>query len=96
MVHRIETWLNREWIEIEIHICIFKFQGTVYITEFSHEKRVIRLKCFLYVAYKKTVLKADMKSFIPLKTAAIFFLANLFPKQGISSEYVTAGFICIG
>ena len=25
-----------------------------------------------------------------------FFLANLFPKQGISSEYVTADFICIG
>ena len=33
---------------------------------------------------------------IPLETAAIFFLANLFPKQGISSEYVTADFICMG
>ena len=41
-------------------------------------------------------LKADMKSYIPLETAAIFFLANLFPKQGISSEYVTADFICMG
>ena len=29
-----------------------------------------------------------MKSYIPLETAAIFFLANLFLKQGISSEYV--------
>ena len=37
-----------------------------------------------------------MKSYIPLETAAIFFLANLFPKQGISSEYVTAYFICMG
>ena len=37
--------------------------------------------------------EADMKSYKPLETAAIFFLANLFPKQGISSEYVTADFI---
>ena len=37
-----------------------------------------------------------MKSYIPQETAAIFFfLANLFPKQGISSEYVTADFICM-
>ena len=42
------------------------------------------------------VVEADMKSYIPLETAAIFFLANLFPKQGISSEYVTADFICMG
>ena len=42
MVHR-KTWLNREWIEIEIHICILKFQRKVNITEYSHEKRVIRL-----------------------------------------------------
>ena len=42
------------------------------------------------------ILKADMKSYIPLETAAIFFLANPFPKQGISSEYVTADFICMG
>ena len=34
-----------------------------------------------------------MKSYIPLETAAIFFLANLFLKQGISSKY---DFICIG
>ena len=37
-----------------------------------------------------------MKSYIPLETAAIFFLANIFPKKGISSEYVTADFICMG
>ena len=37
-----------------------------------------------------------MKSYIPLETAAIFFLANLFLKQGISSEYVMVDFICMG
>ena len=41
-------------------------------------------------------IKADMKSYIPLETAAIFFQANLFLKQGISSEYVTVDFICMG
>ena len=43
-----------------------------------------------------SVFKADMKSYIPLEMAAIFFLANLFLKQGISSEYVMVDFICIG
>ena len=42
------------------------------------------------------MLKADMKSYISLETAAIFFLANLFLKQGISSEYVMVDFICMG
>ena len=37
------------------------------------------------------LLKADMKSYI-----AIFFLANLFLKHGISSEYVMVDFICLG
>ena len=38
-----------------------------------------------------------MKSYIPLETAAIFFLANLFfLKQGICSEYVMVDFICMG
>ena len=41
-------------------------------------------------------LKADMKSYIPLKTAAIFFLAGLFLKQRISSGYVMVDFICMG
>ena len=41
-------------------------------------------------------LKADMKSYIPLETAAIFFLANLFLKQGMSSNYVMVDFICMG
>ena len=42
------------------------------------------------------MLKANMKSYIPLETAAIFFIANLFLKQGISSEYVMVDFICMG
>ena len=50
----------------------------------------------LWIDYISVVLKADMKSYIPLETAVIFFLANLFPKQGISSEYVTADLICMG
>ena len=37
-----------------------------------------------------------MKSYIPQETAAIFFLANLFLKQGIYSEYVMVDFICMG
>ena len=37
-----------------------------------------------------------MKSYIPLETAAIFFLVNLFLKQGISSEYAMVDFICMG
>ena len=37
-----------------------------------------------------------MNSYISLETAAIFFLANLFLKQGISSEYVMVDFICMG
>ena len=41
-------------------------------------------------------LKADMKSYIPLETAAIFFLENLFVKHGISSEYVMVDLICMG
>ena len=38
-----------------------------------------------------SVLKADMKSYIPLDTAAIFFI-----KQGTSSECVMVDFICMG
>ena len=37
-----------------------------------------------------------MNSDIPLETAAIFILANLNFKQGISSEYVMVDFICMG
>ena len=53
---------------------------------------------YTYGRYRYFVwfFKADMKSYIPLETAAIFFLENLFPKQGISSEYVTVDIICMG
>ena len=37
-----------------------------------------------------------MKSYIPLETAAIFFLADLYLKQDISSEYAMVDFICLG
>ena len=47
-----------------------------------------------YVSRKEHT-KAEMKRYIPLETAAIFFLANLFLKQGISSEYVMVDFICM-
>ena len=37
-------------------------------------------------------LKAGMKSYIPLETIAIFFLANLYIKHDINSEYVMVNF----
>ena len=37
-----------------------------------------------------------MKSYTPLKTAAIIVLVKLYQNQGISSEYVMVDFICIG
>ena len=43
-----------------------------------------------------TKIKAYMESYIPLETAAIFFLANFFLKQGISSGYAMVDFICMG
>ena len=38
-------------------------------------------------------IKADLNSDKPLETAALFFLANLYLKQDISSEYVMVDFI---
>ena len=55
-----------------------------------------KLNTYLHVVILLTItiylIKADMKSYIPLETAAIFFLANLFLKQ----EYVMVDFICMG
>ena len=42
------------------------------------------------------MVKADMKSYILQQTAAIFFLSNLYLKQGIGSVYVMVDFICKG
>ena len=42
------------------------------------------------------ILKANMNSYKQLETAAIFFLANLFLKQGIGWVYVMVDFICMG
>ena len=57
---------------------------------------VINRALFLLSIFWFASFKADMKSYIPLETAAIFFLANLFLKQGISSDYVMVDFICMG
>ena len=51
--------------------------------------------CSIAVSLTK-YFKAYMKSYIPLETAAIYFLAKLYLKQGISSEYVMVEFICMG
>ena len=56
--------------------------------------------CLWFYAYKEYMkvtlqdvqLKADMKSDIPLERTAIFFLASLFLKQGITSKYVMVDF----
>ena len=42
------------------------------------------------------VYNAGMKSYRPLETEAIFFLVNLYLKQGITSAYVMVDFICMG
>ena len=44
----------------------------------------------------RTSFKADMKSYIPLENDSHIFLANLFLKQSISSEYVMVDFIYLG
>ena len=47
--------------------------------------------------FLNTDIKPYMKSYtgIPMETAVIFFLVNLFLKQGISSEHVMVDFICM-
>ena len=57
---------------------------------------VINRALFFLLIFWFASIKADMKSYIPLETAAIFFLANIFLKQGISSDYVMVDFICMG
>ena len=57
-------------------------------------KLVPNLKHFGKIVSK--CVKAYMKNYIPLETTAIFFLANLFLKQGISSENVKVDFIRMG
>ena len=47
------------------------------------------------VVWYECSLKADMKSYIPLETVAIFFPAKRYLKQGICSEYVMVDFICM-
>ena len=40
-------------------------------------------ECIPHIFFNTKLLKANMKSYIPLEMAAIFFLANLFIKQSI-------------
>ena len=40
-------------------------------------------------------IKTTLIRYIPPQTAAIFFLAYIHLKQGISSEYVMGDFICM-
>ena len=47
---------------------------------------------FVGITYIVFIINSD----IPLETAAIFFLANLYLQRGITSEYVMVGFICKG
>ena len=51
-----------------------------------------------YIVLRSCQIEADMNSYmyIPLQTAAIFFLSNLYLKQGIGSVYVMVDFICMG
>ena len=56
------------------------------------ELDIIAYFCFLlgftpFDQEGSTSLKTDMNSDIPLETAAIFFLANLFLKQGTAMRY---------
>ena len=44
----------------------------------------------------KAKAKAKVTRYIPLETAAIFFLANLYLKQGIGLVYVIVDLICMG
>ena len=37
---------------------------------------------YMYHSHTDKYVKTDMKSYMPLETAAIFFLANLFSKTG--------------
>ena len=41
-------------------------------------------------------VKADMKFYILLQVAALFFLSNFYLKHGIGSMYVMFDFICKG
>ena len=76
---------------------VLKYRRLVQVYVHSH------LKSFNFAAVhwpwkqmSAALFKADMKRYIPLETAAIFILAKLFLKQGISSEYVMVDFICMG
>ena len=49
---------------------------------------------WVFVWYFKAYMNSDHD--IPLETAAIFFLAHLYLKQGIGLVFVMVDFICMG
>ena len=53
-------------------------------------------QCHALDNFQSRYLKLTWKVINHWKRQPYFFLANLFLKQGISSEYVTVGFICKG
>ena len=73
------------------HIPIFSASNSAASTQ--------RNCCTSWVGIVLTLVKADknVKSYIPLEMAAIFFfLGNLFLKKGISWEYVIVEINCMG
>ena len=66
-----------------------KIKCSLFSTSVSHVLQIFVISCFY-------LLKADMRSYILLQTAAIFFLSSLYLKQGIGSVNVIIDFICKG
>ena len=69
-------------------LMIIRRTGGIYILIDLRRIVLIQAGAQFFLSFKKRVyysntLKANMKSYIPLESAAIFFLANLFLKQGI-------------
>ena len=62
----------------------------------GHTGKPLQLGKVVVIKCDTALVKAFMKSYIPLKTAAKYVLANLFLKQGISLEYDMVDFICMG
>ena len=85
---------NQAWRPSEVYRCIEKEK----VNFKSREVNCLK-ECALALNPSRgtaLLLKANMKSYKQLETAAIFFLANLFLKQGIGYVYVMVDFICTG
>ena len=62
----------------------------------THQKSTMHLTEVMSFYLKVLYIKADMKSYILLQTAAVFFLSNLYLKEEIGSAYAMVDFICKG